>query len=125
MTETVAPLAERLGFAPDAKLAVAVAVLALLHHAFGLLERHGRHTTHNAKMAAALLPTIPAWPGSKRSAFHVGMATTSLAGVLTMVLVTSGVGHPAALALCAVVGWLGLFLYEQAYVRAGQLPPLS
>jgi hypothetical protein len=114
-----------LPFAPDAKLAVAVAALALLHHGFGLLERHGRHTTHNAKMAAALLPTIPAWPGTKRSAFHLGMATTSLAGLLTMVLVTSGVGHPAALALCAVVGWAGLFLYEQAYVRAGQLPPLS
>ena len=42
-------------------------------------------------MAAALLPTIPAWPGTKRSAFHLGMATTSLAGLLTMVLVTSGV----------------------------------
>ena len=114
-----------LPFAPDAKLAVAVAVLALLHHGFGLLERHGRHATHNAKMAAALLPTIPAWPGARRSAFHLGMAISSLAGLLTMVLVTSGVGHPAALALCAVVGWAGLFLYEQAYVRAGQLPPLS
>jgi hypothetical protein len=24
-----------------------------------------------------------------------------------------------------VLAWAGLFLYEQAYVRAGQLPPLS
>ena len=114
-----------LPFVPDQKLAIAVVVLALAHHAFGLLERFGHHETHNAKMAAALLPRIPAWRGTRLSAFHAGMATTTLAALLGMLLVVTGTAHPAALALCAVLGWGGLFLYEQAYVRAGQLPPLS
>jgi hypothetical protein len=114
-----------LPFVPDPKLAIAVAVLALAHHAFGLGERFGRHETHNAKMAAALLPTVPPWRGSKLSAFHLGLATSTLAALLSMLLLVSGFAQPAALALCAVVGWAGLFLYEQAYVRAGQLPPLS
>ena len=30
-----------------------------------------------------------------------------------------------ALLVCALLFGGGLFLYEQAYVRAGQLPPLS
>jgi Fe-S-cluster-containing dehydrogenase component len=114
-----------LPFVPDTKLAVAIVVLAVVHHALGLLERFGRHDTHNAKMAAALLPTIPAWPGTALSAFHAGLATSTVAALLAMLLVATGVAHPAALALCAVLGWLGLFLYERAYVRAGQLPPLS
>ena len=114
-----------LAFVPDPRLAIAVAVTALLHHALGLLERHGRHETHNAKMAAALLPTVPAWPGTKLSAFHAGMATTTAASLLGMLLVLGGMAHPASLALCALLSWAGLFLYEQAYVRAGQLPPLS
>jgi hypothetical protein len=76
-------------------------------------------------MAAALLPVIPAWPGSRLSAFHTGMATTTGATLLAMLLVLGGFAQPVALALCAVLAWTGLFLYEQAYVRAGQLPPLS
>jgi Fe-S-cluster-containing dehydrogenase component len=114
-----------LPFAPDMKLAIAVAVLALVHHGLGLLEWVGKHETHNAKMAAALLPTVPAWPGTRLSAFHAGMATGSLAAVLAMLLLVTGTGHPLALALCALGQWLGLFSYERAYVRAGQLPPLS
>jgi Polysulphide reductase, NrfD len=114
-----------LPFVPDMKLAIAVAVLAVLHHALGLLERFGHHETHNAKMAAALLPGIPAWPGTRLSAFHVGMATSTLSALLAMLLLVTGTAQPVALALCAVLGWLGLFLYERAYVRAGQLPPLS
>jgi Fe-S-cluster-containing dehydrogenase component len=114
-----------LPFVPDAKLATAVAVLALVSHALGLLERHGKHETHNAKMAAALLPTVPAWRGAKLSAYGTGLATTTLAAMLAMLLAFTGSAHPAALALCALFVGAGLFLYEQAYVRAGQLPPLS
>jgi hypothetical protein len=110
---------------PDPKLAIAVLVLALGNHALGLLERHGTHDTHNAKMAAALLPVVPAWRGTQLSAFHAGLATTTAAALLAMLLALGGIAHPAALALCAVLAWAGLFLYEQAYVRAGQLPPLS
>lgn len=117
--------AAMLAFTPDPKLAVALVVLALVHHLLGLLERFGKHDTHNAKMAAALLPVVPAWPGSRLSAFHTGLATTTATSLLAMLLVHGGVGHPAALALCAVGGWCGLYLYERAYVQAGQLPPLS
>jgi len=114
-----------LPFVPDTKLAIVVGVMALAHHALGLLERHGHHETHNAKMAAALLPVIPAWPGSRLSAFHAGMGITTASGLLATLLVTVGLPHPVPLALCAVMASVGLFLYEQAYVRAGQLPPLS
>lgn len=114
-----------LPFVPDQKLAVAVCVLALVHHGLGLLERFGHHETHNAKMAAALLPGVKAWPGSRLSAFHGGMAMTTAAALLGMLLVLGGLAHPFSLALCALVTWFGLYLYEHAYVRAGQLPPLS
>ncbi|MFY9342971.1 MAG: 4Fe-4S dicluster domain-containing protein [Planctomycetota bacterium] len=114
-----------LPFVPDTRLAVAVAVLAVVHHGLGLLERVARHETHNAKMAAALLPTVPAWPGTRLSAFHLGMATTTVAALLGALLCATGYPQPVALALCALAGQLGLFLYERAYVRAGQLPPLS
>jgi Fe-S-cluster-containing dehydrogenase component len=114
-----------LAFVPDARLAIFVAVLAIGHHALGLYERIGSHETANARMAAALLTRIPAWRGTRLGAFHTGMATTTGATLLAMLLVLAGVAHPVALALCAVLAWAGLFLYEQAYVRAGQLPPLS
>lgn len=114
-----------LPFVPDTRLAIAVAVLALLHQFGGLAERFGKHHTHNAKMAAALLPTVRAWRGSSLSAFYLGLGTTTATALLAMLLVVAGAPHAVGLALCAVVGQLGLFLYEQAYVRAGQLPPLS
>jgi Fe-S-cluster-containing dehydrogenase component len=114
-----------LPFVADAALAVFVAAMAIAHHALGLLERLGRHETANARMAAALLTTVPAWPGTKLGAFHAGMAATTGAALLGMLLLLGGIGHPVSLALCAVLAWAGLFLYEQAYVRAGQLPPLS
>jgi Fe-S-cluster-containing dehydrogenase component/formate-dependent nitrite reductase membrane component NrfD len=114
-----------LPFVPDIKLAVAVLILAVIHQAFGLLERFGKHETHNAKMAAALLPGVKAWQGSGLSAFYFGMGTTSLTAVLSLMLVLGGAANPSALVACALLGQVGLFLYEQAYVRAGQLPPLS
>ena len=114
-----------LPFVPDVKLAFAVVVLALVHHGLGLLEHFGKHETHNAKMGAALLPSIKLWQGAQGSAFHRGMLLTTLAAVACMALVLLGVGYPVLLALGALAGQLGLFWYEQAYVRAGQLPPLS
>lgn len=110
---------------PDQKLGVALVVLALAHHAFGLAERLLPHSTHNARMAAALLPVVPAWRGTRLSAFHAGMATSTLTALLALLLLACGAAHPLALTLCALLVYGGLFLYEQAYVRAGQLPPLS
>lgn len=119
--------ASLLPFAPDARLALVVFVLALLHHGLALLERHGHHETANGRHAAALLPTVRAWPGSRWSALHLGLAVTTAATGLGALLVAAGLHYPLplSLALCAVMAWAGLFLYEQAYVRAGQLPPLS
>lgn len=114
-----------LPFVSDARLAGAVLVMGLAHHGLGLLERYGKHDTHNAKLAAALLPTVPAWPGSRLPAFHGGLALSTCAAVLAAVLVLGGAPQPVVLGLAAVVGALGLLCYERAYVRAGQLPPLS
>ncbi|MCB9879553.1 MAG: 4Fe-4S dicluster domain-containing protein [Planctomycetes bacterium] len=114
-----------LPFVPDQKLALFVLAMAGMHHGFGLRERFARHHTHNARMAAALLPTVKAWRGTQLSAFHFGMGTSTMAAMLAALLVLNGTAPAAALALLAVLGMGGLFLYEQAFVRAGQLPPLS
>ncbi|MBK8098121.1 MAG: polysulfide reductase NrfD [Planctomycetes bacterium] len=114
-----------LPFIADGKLAAVVFALALLHHGLGLLERHGHHETRNAQMAAMLLPTVSAWPGSRWSAFHLGLALTTATGALPALLALGNLAHPVALAVNAMACWTGLFLYERAYVRAGQLPPLS
>ena len=53
------------------------------------------------------------------------MGTTTIAALLGTLLVLNGAPNVALLIICALVGQAGLFLYEQAYVRAGQLPPLS
>ncbi|MBL8733128.1 MAG: polysulfide reductase NrfD [Planctomycetes bacterium] len=114
-----------LPFVPDTKLAIAVVVLAALHHGLGLYERFGHHETRNARLAAVLLPQVKAWPGSRASAFHLGLASSTLGSLLSMLLVLGGYANPLALALCALVMFAGLYFYEHAYVRAGQLPPLS
>ena len=114
-----------LPFVPDPTLAVLVALAALGNHGLGLTEWLTHHHSHNARAAAALLPTVEAWPGSRMSAFHTGLAMTTLTSLLSMLMILGGVAEPAGLALCAAIGWVGLFLYERAYVRAGQLPPLS
>ncbi len=114
-----------LPFLPDARLAAALLVLAGVHHALGLFECFARHHSPNAQQAAAMLRTVPAWPGARIGALHLGLATGTGASALAMLLVQGGITHPVPLALCGVFAWAGLFLYEQAYVRAGQLAPIS
>jgi formate-dependent nitrite reductase membrane component NrfD len=96
-------------------LAIALFAALSLHLVLALLERYKQHATENARQGAAFLGAvkiagIPAW--------HAGLAL----GVLV----------PFALAPFApYLGWVwapvlaGLCLYEYAYVRAAQLPPLS
>jgi hypothetical protein len=114
-----------LPFLPDQRLAVIVFALAIVHHGLGLYERFGHHDTDNARQAAAMLAAVPAWPGSRQSALHLGLAAGTGASALAMLLVLGGIGQPVPLAGCAVLAWFGLFLYEEAYVRAGQLAPIS
>lgn len=114
-----------LPFMPAAKLAVALLVLALGHHGLCLLERFGRHHSDNARMAAVLLPTVPAWRGARTGAFRLGLSLSTAAALLAMLLVLTGMAHWLPLSVCGVAIGFGLYLYEHAYVRAGQLPPLS
>ncbi len=116
-----------LPFVPDRRLAVFLFVTALLHHGFGMLERFGRHHTRNAQMAAALMPTVKAWRGGRVSALYLGLALSTGAGTLAMLVVLTGLASLAAapLLFCALLLGTGLYLYELSYVRAGQLPPLS
>ncbi|MCP3905654.1 MAG: polysulfide reductase NrfD [Planctomycetes bacterium] len=93
--------------------AVVLAVSALAHLGFALAERFGKHATDNARQAAAFLTTIklgPIYP------FREGL----IAGV-AVAIVLLPLFAPAA----GVAALIGLYLYEDAYVRAGQLPPLS
>ena len=89
------------------------AVSAVLHGLFALNERHGTHPTGNARQAAAFLDVVRL--GSTRpfrDGLIIGVAVTVMAAFVA----------PAVAFIPALVG---LYLYEWAYVRAGQLPPLS
>ena len=88
-------------------------VAGLAHVAFAVLDRYQRHDTDNAVQAAAFLGVVrvvglPAW-------------MTGLALIVFLL--------PPIAVFAPVAAWipvfLGLFLYEWAFVRAAQLPPLS
>lgn len=88
-------------------------VSGFAHVLFSVLERYKRHETDNAKQAAAFLGVVrvaglPAW--------LTGLALIVFLLPLFAVLAPSVAWVPA---------FLGLFLYEWAFVRAAQLPPLS
>ncbi|MCH8274024.1 MAG: polysulfide reductase NrfD [Armatimonadetes bacterium] len=94
--------------------AVSVFVASCLAHAaLALLERHRRQETDNARQAAAFLGTVTLGPFR---AFRDGL----IIGVALPILLVF-----VAPVAAAVLALLGLFLYEHAYVRAAQLPPLS
>jgi hypothetical protein len=83
--------------------------------AFGViafLERLGKHSTTNASQAAAFLGTLRVGP---IKAWHGGLA---------IILVGFAAGHFVPV-IAFVPVLVGLYLYEWAYVRAAQLPPLS
>ena len=111
--------------APTTALAVVALVGALLHLAFSIAEVVGAHDTDNAKQAASLLTRIPAWRGSSLGAFSQGLQLSTAAPVLALIVMAMTSLTWPALTFCALVAGVGVFLYEQAFVRAGQLPPLS
>jgi Fe-S-cluster-containing dehydrogenase component/formate-dependent nitrite reductase membrane component NrfD len=84
-----------------------------LHAAFAALERFGRHDTTNARQAAAFLDVVR-WGGLPAYWTGIGVG---------IVLVSVLLSYVTWIAL--VPGFIGLFLYEYAFVRAAQLPPLS
>jgi Fe-S-cluster-containing dehydrogenase component/formate-dependent nitrite reductase membrane component NrfD len=98
---------------PHDPLITVVIVSALLHLAIAIVERFAPHSTTNATQAAAFLGSLRIGPVSPwREGLIVG-ALLTIAIALTL----------PELALFPAL--IGLYLYEWAYVRAGQLPPLS
>ncbi|MCB9845471.1 MAG: 4Fe-4S dicluster domain-containing protein [Phycisphaeraceae bacterium] len=89
-----------------------VALAAVAHIAFALAERFRTHHTANARQGAAFLTWLR-W-GPVRP-FREGLVLTGLAALLAVTLPE----------LAVLPGLVGLYLYEWAFVRAGQLPPLS
>jgi hypothetical protein len=99
--------------AEPATLGWIAAGCAVVHGAIAAVERFGPHPTTNATQGAAFLGTVRLGP---LRAWRDGL------------IIGVGLGVPAALLLPAGA-WVpvlaGLYLYEWAYVRSGQLPPLS
>ena len=103
-----------LPFAPSSVPLKVVTLLGVLGHlVFALAERMRTHETENARQAAAFLGSITLGPLKPyREGLVIGVG---LAVVFLWVL-------PAVAFVPALIG---LYLYEHAYVRAAQLPPLS
>jgi Fe-S-cluster-containing dehydrogenase component len=98
----------------------------VLHAIFVTLELRKGHATENARQAVAFLRVVELGP--IRKPHQLG---TSLGTMLPLALVLlSALGRmqpvaPALLGLAALCAAAGLYCYKYAYVRAGQLPPLS
>ncbi len=105
--------ASLLALAPRSGALAAVTILsAAAHVGLGVLERFRRHPTENAAQAAAFLGAVKLGPFR---AWRDGLIVCAAGAILALMV-------PEA----AIVPILaGLFLYEHAYVRAGQLPALS
>jgi hypothetical protein len=99
--------------AGDSGLALVLFAALAAHLGLALAERFKRHGTDNARQAAAFLGAVklggvPAW--------HAGLALGVLVPLALVPIGPPWIGLPVLLGLC---------LYEYAYVRAAQLPPLS
>jgi len=108
-----------LPFAPESRdvLRTVLAASGVGHLIFCLLERWGRHATANARQAAAFLDVVKF--GGRVPAFRMALV---IVGALLLPIAS---GPATLLFLVPLVAWWGLFLWEWAYVRAAQLPPLS
>jgi Fe-S-cluster-containing dehydrogenase component len=94
-------------------LRIIVAAAILAHGALAVLERARGHETENARQAAAFLGTIRIGPISP---YREGLLIGVLLALLCVFILPSVTLIPLL---------IGLVLYEHAYIRAGQLPPLS
>ncbi|MCA8944001.1 MAG: 4Fe-4S dicluster domain-containing protein [Planctomycetes bacterium] len=118
------PFACSAGGAPTMMLLALVGTVVHVLLAFG--ELHTEHETENAKQAASLLPRIKVTADGELRAFPIGLAGSVLAALVGFALTASGAAAAPFLAVVlALVSFGALFLYEQAFVRAAQIPPLS
>jgi hypothetical protein len=114
----LAPFAD----APEQLALIAVAA-ALLHAGFAAAERLKSHPTDNARQAAAFLGTIGIHgiPRAFQTSILLGAIVPAALAMAWWVFAAP----LALLGLVAALALAGLYLYEAAFVRAGQLPPLS
>lgn len=108
------------------ELAVLLAGSLVVHSAFMLLELRKGHATENARQAAAFLPVVEIGPIRRPFALAnvLGVAVPAVLIALTS-LAAFAPAAAIALTLASLLALFGLYLYEAAFVRAGQLPPLS
>lgn len=101
-------------------------VFAAAHVLLALLDRFGSHPTANASQAAAFLGTVGFGGNAKVPASGVSFQARVPAWLSGLVLGAIGVALlPFAPWVAAMPILVGLYAYEWAYIRAGQLPPLS
>lgn len=114
-----------LPFVPTVGMAAILCASILVHMLFAVAETRRTHETDNARLAASLLTRIPAWPGSDVMGFRMSMQLNVL--VVVVVLVVCLTGHFTAVVAVPLVCFTAFaaYRYEQVWLRAGQLPPLS
>jgi Fe-S-cluster-containing dehydrogenase component/formate-dependent nitrite reductase membrane component NrfD len=101
-------------------------VIGLTLHG-GLIKLESRrHSTENARQAAAFLPNVRLGPIAKPYKLSAVLGT-ALPGVLLALTVPHRMHPfvPELVSAASVLAIAGLYLYEYCYIRAGQLPPLS
>jgi hypothetical protein len=106
------------------RLALLALAAAAVHLLLAMHEKLRDHETDNARQAAALLGRIPTWKGSEWRAFPLGLSLSS-AACMALVLADFIDIQPHLFIPALAFAVIGLFFYEQSYLRAGQLPPLS
>lgn len=98
-------------------LAIITGTTAVVHALIACIDRFGKHATTNAKQAAAFLGSLKIGPPN----FQLDPWKTGLLlGCFGAIACLMNLWLAGAIAIL-----IGLYLYEWAYVRAGQLPPLS
>ena len=103
----------------------AIAIGTTVHVVLGLGKLRGSHATDNSRQAAALLPRIPIVAGGELKAFATGLWLSIVGAMIAVIVGLLGAVNVATAIVVLVLVAIGLFLYEQAYVRAAQIPPLS
>lgn len=96
-----------------ASLQIYFMVAAGIHFVIAVVECHRKHETDNANQAAAFMGKVKIGPFE---ALREGLIISFSVAILLAAF------YPP-LAIVATV--IGLYFYEHAYIRAGQLPPLS
>jgi len=114
-------------FAPfNSGIALWFGIGIVAHALLVTFELRKRHETENARQAVGFLRAVSLGP--IRNAHLLGTSAGTVLPLALVALSNLGRMQPAApllLGLAALGAAAGLYAYKYAYVRAGQLPPLS